>query len=248
MKRILVLLLLIMSHFTNAAPYKEYSQDELQGMFGLENEKGEYIVDLNIPELIEITKSLEQHAINYPVLFDQDADRKLAVRDAVYLTNVMDILFPSFENNLLLLNLTLRLNNVSYNLNAQPELSNERLNKAADAIFKLEPDNTETHYRLGFFLASSNRLEESIPHLEKAAENGVIDANYSLAMVYLSQEKFDKALEYLAVYKENSPENQEINDLIEAIKSGELKIEKKSTEDLPVTSENTQTDVKAGEK
>jgi hypothetical protein len=188
MKRILILLILIMSHFANAEPYREYSQSELEALFGLENEKGEYIVELDIPALVEITKQLEQHAVNYPPQFDQESDKKLAVRDAVYLSNVMDILFAGFENDLTLLNLTLRINNVAYNLDVQPEISQNRLKKAADAAFKLEPDSVETHYRLGYFLAATNQIDEALPHLEKASEQGVNNANYTLGMIFISQE------------------------------------------------------------
>lgn len=232
MKRIAALLILALSQLAHAEPYKEYSQEQLQAIFGVEDEKGKYNVNLNDAELVAITTELEQHAINYPVQFDRPEDQSLAVRDAVYLSNVMDILFPSFESDLPLLSLTVRINNVAYNLDAQPELANQRLLKAADAIFKLDPNNVETHYRLGFFLASSNRVELAIPHLEEAANNGIVNANYSLGMVYLSLENLPKALEYLSIYKENAPNDTSIDSLIEEIKSGNLKIEKKQSPNI----------------
>lgn len=227
MKQVLLILILIVSNFAAAEPYREYSLEQLENLFTLKEEGDQNTIDINTPELIEMTESLEKHAVSYPAKFDNNADKKLALRDVVYLTGVLDILSSNIEKDIVLLDLTLRLNNVSYNLDAQPELAYERLLKAADAIFKLEPDNIETHYRLGYFLAASNHTAEAIPHLQKAAESDVINANYALAMIYLSEENFDKALEYLTIYKEKAPENEQVDKLIEAIKNGEIEIEKK---------------------
>lgn len=229
MKSILLTLMLAISGFAFAEPYKEYSPQQLEALFGLQEQDGKNIVDINVPELTEMTAALERHAVSYPTRFDNKEDEKLAIRDTVYLTGVLDILSPNFANDIELLSLTLRLNNIAYNLDAQAELSNQRFLKTAQAIFQLDPDHVETHYRLGYFLAATNKTDEAIPHLQKAADNQIVNANYALAMIYLSREDFNKALEYLAIYKANSPENEQVDKLIEAIKNGEIEIEKSVT-------------------
>lgn len=230
MKKLLSLLFIFCS-FAYAAPYAEKSQDELKQLFNIEQSGEAYNINVDLPGLIEITKNLESHALNYPVLFDNEADQKNAIRDVIYLTNIMDVIYPKFEKEIILLSLTLRLNNVAYNLGIQQDVSSARVLKAAEGIFLIEPNNIETNYRLGYFLAASGKSDVAKPYLEKAAEAGVINANYTLGLIALDEGNDQEAIKQLTIFKDKSENKDEVAKLIDAIEKGELKKDSAKTED-----------------
>jgi Tfp pilus assembly protein PilF len=97
--------------------------------------------------------------------------------------------------------------------------------KYYERILKREPNHPRANYHYGRFLASASKPRESLPYLEKALRSGVEEARYTLGLTYLTMGDKEKALDYLNAYSRNNPDNQEAKKLIEALKSGGLKIQ-----------------------
>lgn len=79
----------------------------------------------------------------------------------------------------------------------------------------------------GTFLAGVGKPGEALPYLEKARSAGVTDAAYTIGMAYLSLGDREQALTNLEEYKRRKPGDGSVDNLIEAIHNGKIKIKKK---------------------
>jgi len=78
---------------------------------------------------------------------------------------------------------------------------------------------------MGLFWPALESPETRFHTYEKALRAGTVDAAYSLGMVYLSILEQKKALEYLEIYHQHRPSDKHVVKIIEAIRSGNIKID-----------------------
>jgi hypothetical protein len=79
----------------------------------------------------------------------------------------------------------------------------ERYSEAYDVYVKLmnrQPKNIDYKYKAGLCLFKLNRYEESLVLLDFASKKGVIDANFYLYDIYMTQYKFEEAANVIAEY------------------------------------------------
>lgn len=98
----------------------------------------------------------------------------------------------------------------------------------ADALYKRlldqDPDEPGTNLLYGGFLARYDASRErSVPYLQKAVQLGVKQANYTLAVVYLTENKKPEALTALRQYTHDYPKDQRAQRLLAAVQSGDVK-------------------------
>ena len=98
----------------------------------------------------------------------------------------------------------------------------------ADGLYKRlldqDPDEPGTNLLYGGFLARSDASRErSIPYLQKAVQLGVKQANYTLGVVYVTENKKPEALAALRQYTHDFPKDQRAQHLLDSVKSGDVK-------------------------
>lgn len=222
--KMMLFILALMCSSASAIPYQTHSIEQLKTLFNLNKDGNKYYASINLSALLAITESLEIHALEYPVSFDHESDKIRAQKEVRFLSNMLNQFFPEMNRNITFLKIALRINNVAYNLDVQLHDSKSRIKKSAQAIFALDPNDCETHFRLGAFLASSGSVVEGISHLEFAVAQDYIPAYFMLAIAYIMNEENQKAIKTLEIYKTKVPEDLNTDDVLEAIRSGRFEV------------------------
>ena len=175
---------------------------------------------IDLPYLDSILNDLAAHARNYPPTFDSDADRGRATRDAGMLADMLDVLVkdPTVAPEILFR--AAFVNGIAHNLNIRGAA--EKASSIYQRLLVIAPDHARTNYNYGAFLAGTGKFRDGIPFLEKAWAAGVVEASYSLGMVYLSLGDKVKALEHLENYRARAPAGAEVSKLIDAIQSSKV--------------------------
>jgi tetratricopeptide (TPR) repeat protein len=165
-------------------------------------------------------QDLRTHAESYPTQFDNEDDKARARRDLIALLGMLEVIGK--EPNAPI-DIWLRLGilgHMGYNLEI-PRTGDAALfyiTKVLDA----QPKHPMGNYRMGLFLAQSNRLSQAVNFLENAKSLGYSSALYSLGLTYLSLKDNAKALENLSAYQSLYPNDHRTAQLIEAIKQGNV--------------------------
>lgn len=222
MKKIIISLLLaiIFPSLVFASAYGNY---DVKKVFSLKKDNvGKNIVSVDRDYLEQILSDLKNHAGNYPVKFDSSADKERAVKNVMFLSNVLDILNKSEKAEPSILLHTGILNSIGHNLDIQN--STERANAAFQRFLKSSPNDPQGNYHYGVFLGNSGQAKESIPYLEKALRLNVKNAAYSLGMAYVATGDKDRGIEYLKQYSTNHPDDKNIQPLINDVRSGKYRV------------------------
>jgi hypothetical protein len=98
----------------------------------------------------------------------------------------------------------------------------------ADALYRqlLAQDSDEpgTNLLYGSFLARTDKTrDQGITYLQKAVQLGVKQANYTLGVAYVTEDKKPEALTALRQYTLDFPKDERAQRLLAAVKSGDVK-------------------------
>jgi hypothetical protein len=74
------------------------------------------------------------------------------------------------------------------------------------------------------FLATTTKIADAIPYLEKAKSLGVLAAEYPLGLAYSATGDRGKALENLENYSKRVPGDENVIKMIDAIRRGNIEI------------------------
>ncbi|HEY0953435.1 MAG TPA: hypothetical protein VGE36_01665 [Roseateles sp.] len=180
---------------------------------------------LDTAYLERVLADLAAHAQSYPPRFDTPQDKERATQDATTLAGMLGMIVNGPNPHPELLLRAAQVNSMGHNLDIPGAA------EKADALFKqllaTAPDHQRGRFVYGVFLASSARAELALPHLEKAAAAGIVDAAYALGMTHLSLGDTAKALTALEDYKRRRPSDTQVDKLIEAIRNGKVQINKR---------------------
>lgn len=90
------------------------------------------------------------------------------------------------------------------------------------AMISIEPSNPTRYFQLGFLLATTNNLQESVKAFEAAVslDSNYANARYFLALTYLDLNRNEDALTQLRLVRETNPDNDALENLISQIESG----------------------------
>lgn len=179
---------------------------------------------IDLQYLDTMLDDLAAHARNYPPSFDSDQDKQRATRDATVLAGMLGMLAQDAGAHPEILFRAATVNSMGHNLQIAGA------GQKADALFQrllvLTPDHPRSNHAYGVFLAGAAKPAASLPYLEKALAAGLVDAGYSLGLVYLSLGDKTRALEYLDAYKAKTPTDTNAAMLIEAIRSGRATVKR----------------------
>lgn len=111
--------------------------------------------------------------------------------------------------------------------NQQRAGSTKKADRDFQNLLKQQPDNPAANFAYGAFLGGSNQSDKALPYLERSAKAGYSDAYYALGMAHLMQNNTELALENFEKYKSHRPDDQSIEQIITAIKSGNIQLNAK---------------------
>ena len=103
----------------------------------------------------------------------------------------------------------------------------EKADRDFQNLLKQQPDNPTANFAYGAFLGGSNQSDKALPYLERSAKAGYSDAYYALGMAHLMQNNTELALENFESYKSHRPDDQSVEQIITAIKSGNIQLHAK---------------------
>jgi tetratricopeptide (TPR) repeat protein len=174
--------------------------------------------------LDQMLADLASHASDYPPRFDTPQDRQRATQDVKTLSGMLDVLINVPSPNPDLLVRAARLNSIGHNLEipGAAEKADANFNK----LLAIAPADPRTNYLYGMFLAGSARSKEALPYLERALAGGINHAGYAIGMTHLALGDNSQALKYLEDYKRRQPGDKDVDQLIDAVRSGRIEIKR----------------------
>lgn len=221
----IVLLFLLVVFVASSASAGEYGQYDPKRVLGVTEAPSGKRYGFDLIYFDKILNDLSAHAKNYPPQFATPQDRQRATRDVKVLSGMLDVLLdtPSPDPELLLR--AAYLNSIGHNLDIPG--AGEKANATFVRLLAAKPADPRGNYMYGTFLAGVGKPGEALPYLEKARSAGVTDAAYTIGMAYLSLGDREQALTNLEEYKRRKPGDGSVDNLIEAIHNGKIKIKKK---------------------
>ncbi len=207
-----------------AAYAKEYgSYDPKRILIASETPAGKQF-SVDVRYLDQWLNNLSLHAKDYPAQFDTPLDRQRAAQDVRMLSGALDTLITGPTPNPQLLARAAFLNSLGHNLDITG------LGEKADAIYKklltAAPADPRANYMYGSFLAGAGKSTEAITYLETPLAVGVADANYTLGIVYMTFGDKDKALQYLAAYQRQNPNDETAGQMLDAVRNGNVQFKR----------------------
>ncbi|GEM_PF-322071 len=105
------------------------------------------------------------------------------------------------------------------------------------SIITMEPRNPTRYFQLGVLLSATDALPEAIAAYRSAIalDPQYANARYLLALAYLNNRENEAALAQLRVVQETNRENQQLEDLIRQVESGQYVIPVNSGIETPIT-------------
>lgn len=180
---------------------------------------------LDLKYLDQIIYDLSLHAKNYPPKFASESDKQRATRDVKTLSGMLDALVDTPQASPELLKRTSLLNSIGHNLDVSGAA--QKADRDFQNLLKQQPDNPTANFAYGAFLGGSNQSDKALPYLERSAKAGYSDAYYALGMAHLMQNNTELALENFESYKSHRPDDQSVEQIITAIKSGNIQLHAK---------------------
>ena len=214
-KYLITLTVLLAASFVQAKEYGTYNPK--QALRVIETPAGK-TYDFDVDYLDKMMRDLSLHARSYPTQFDTPKDKQRAIQDVKMLSGMLDVLVDVPNPNLDLLSRAGFLNSIGYNLDIAG--SGEKTTSNFQRLLSLKPADPLGNYLYGQFLAGAGKSKEALLYLEKAFNLGVKDAEYAIAISYLSLGETDKALKKLESYKRSNPNNTNVDKIIDAIHNG----------------------------
>lgn len=177
--------------------------------------------------LDHVLGDLFAHAGNYPPTFDSVEDAQRAKENLVALSKLLDMLTSTSSEmpaNGELLRRSGAINAIAHNLDIPGAAQKAKLSYLK--LLSMSPSDPQANYMYGAFLAGVNEPKDALHYLEKAYSLGVSDASYAIGVTYLSLGDKDQALEHLEIFRKLHPDAANVDILIQAIKSGNVKFKR----------------------
>jgi tetratricopeptide (TPR) repeat protein len=179
-------------------------------------------VSLSSADIEKTLQEIAPHAARFPPKFASKEERVAIEQRLGDLLVLLDGASQHYPDDPAMLFYQGFANSMGHNLDLPG--CDQKASAAYEQLLKLQPDNKQANYYYGSFLAETALIPKSIPYLQKAIQLGVTDAHYTLAFVYLKQSDPQSALPEFKAYLAVHPENQQAEQMVAAIESGQLRI------------------------
>ena len=205
-----------------AASAKEYGNHDLTRLLKESETSSGKKHSFDAAYLDKILNDLSAHALNYPPQFDTPRDQQRAVKDVKTLSGMLDTLINAPTPNLELLVRAGFLNSIAHNLDVSGAA--EKANSIFLRLLALSPSDPRGNYMYGHFLSGTGKPKEALPYLEKALAAGIVDAGFSIGLVYVFLGEKVQAIKSLEDYKRRKPDDANVDKIIDAIRHGRVEI------------------------
>ncbi len=209
-----------------AAPYEPYDHDAMIKTVP----DGSRALDIG--GIYRSVDNLCVHACEYPLKFDSEKDAEAAYQDARALEEIFKFLSQElfkkdidakdryeFEHKFA------RIYVIQHNFDIKGAA--EKADALYDKLVQEAPKDGEIRTEYGEFLLNSSRDQKAQQMLSSALELGSMRAHHALALFSLMHDDKEGAIKHLQAYLEAYPKNSSAAQLLEGLKSGNIKIEKK---------------------
>lgn len=201
---------------------KEYGHYDTKKMLTVSESPSGKKYGIAVEYLDQMLRDLATHVQNYPPQFDTPEDQKRAVHDVKMLSGMVDIMTNGPSPHTGLLWRAGFINSMGHNLDISG--SAEKASTYFQKFLTVTPDDPRGNYMYGTFLAGARQPKKALPYLNKALSLGFTTAAYALGMTYFSLGDKEKALENLESYQRSNPDDPNTARIIDAIRSGKLKL------------------------
>lgn len=187
------------------------------------NASGNYQIGINYKIVDYLIEQIGKHLANYPPRFTNNNEKIVVLRRLQELLFVLDSMDIDTADSKFLRRVA-QANAMAYNVDVPGSYQWTTKNYAL--LLKRNPNDADANYNYGKFLAqTATEGRRAIPFLLKARKLGILDADYTLGMVYITLGDKDKAIKYLESYQTEVPDNAaSTHQLIDSLKSGKIKI------------------------
>ena len=182
---------------------------------------GKTVNSLDLPVVDDLLQTIALYAGDYPPHFDNAAERDDVTDKLTRLIVLLSSVDTGADVNLEIL----RREAFAFNLGCNLHLRNscDKTAESYQRLLAMTPDDPATNYLYGIFLSGTNsRQSDAVPYLEKSAQLGVKQANFTLATVYLMLHQKDQALDRMRAYSADFPNDANAKQFIAAVQSGKL--------------------------
>ncbi len=199
----------------------EWQHDLRKALTETVDESGETQFVVN-PEIIDYyLQTLSNLTRDHGVHIENDEDRTEIETKLKQLIGVMDIILETAESELDLIIRTAYAHGLSYQMtfpNAQ-----ENTIKLYKKALALDSNHKMANFLLGMFMFGTKEHHlDSEPYLETALELGVDSCRFTLGMIYLRKNEFEKGKEYITKFAQDNPDNQHAQLVLQALEKGDM--------------------------
>lgn len=169
---------------------------------------------------------LARHAANYPPRFASAAQRRMLEGRLRGLISTLDTAVGAHPDDPRLLVRDGFANAMGTNLDFRG--CAERCTTVYRHLLALYPDDGVANLQYGAFLGSTDHARESLKYLLKAADLGLHQADYSVAISYLMLKDRNAAVQHLRAYLSAFPRNTAAQKLLATLESKNIKFERQA--------------------
>jgi tetratricopeptide (TPR) repeat protein len=161
-------------------------------------------------------------ASNYPPQFDSQEQRAETEKELHAIIDLLDRAHDAYPGDREILKRLAEANALGHNLDFAG--CGETAIRQYEELLRQVPNDAKTQYLYGSFLSGTAYYESSVPHLEVAIQNGIADAHYTLAFVYIKMGQPERALPEFKAYLITDPENPTALKMVRQIQDGTLRL------------------------
>lgn len=180
---------------------------------------------VNLHAIDATLSAVAKHAANYPPHFSSKAERRRMEGQLRGAIQRLDAAAASHPGDPAILLRDGFANALGTNLDFKGCAG--RSSTAYQRLLRLRPDSKAGNFQYGAFLGNTDHPRESIRYLQKAADLGVSEAHWGLALSYIMLKDRADAIHEMRRYLAFHPKNGQAKNLLAAFESNDLKIETK---------------------
>ncbi|OOR89957.1 hypothetical protein B0181_05720 [Moraxella caviae] len=181
------------------------------------NTAGTKLLDTTLMD--EFIADVSPNARHYPPNFPNATTEYLATQNAKHLSDWIEPFANAPDASFDVLMRAAKLNGIARNLNAGTDYSVRAANHVQKAL-KMQPNDVEANLLFGIMLSEGGGFEEGKKYLDKAAAQGSLEAEQSLAQSDLLTDKKDSALNRLKKLQAANPDNAQIAEQVKIVENG----------------------------
>lgn len=175
---------------------------------------------LDVTLIDDFIEQASPHARHYPPSFANRTQRYRMGNQAESFAQFLQPYATKSNASFDLLMRVAKINGMGRNMDLGSDYT-VRASNALTKALKLKPNDAEANYLYGMILSESGAYKDGKKYLEKAAAQGYIEAEQSMAQAELLNDRRSEALRRLRNLQQRHPDNTQIRDQIQLVENGQ---------------------------